>query len=103
MGIFISIGDYLINSDDIRWLSKSGNIIEIAFKNERDVNSIEVEYDNKDELEAEWKAASFILMPQKIVGVDLANNNSNNFFIAPDPNITPCNFYDPYKTGTTTI
>lgn len=87
MGIFIGIGDYLINSDDIRWLNKSGSTIEIAFKNESDVNSIEVEYDNKDELEAEWKTISFILMPQRVVGVDLAKNN--DFFIAPDPNITP--------------
>lgn len=101
MGIFIGIGDYLINSDDIRWLNKSGSTIEVAFKNESDVNSIEVEYDNKDELEAEWTAISLFLMPQKIVGVDLAD--SNKFYIAPDPNITPCNFYDPYKTGTTTV
>lgn len=101
MGIFISIGDYLINSEDIRWLNKSESTIEVAFKNESDVNSIEVEYDNRDELEAEWKTISLILMPKKIVGIDLAKNN--DFYIAPDPNITPCNFYDPYKTGTTTV
>ena len=51
--MFIGIGDYLINSDDIRWLNKGQSTIEVAFKNESDVNSIEVEYDNKDELEAE--------------------------------------------------
>ncbi len=99
--MFIEIGDYLINSDDIRWLNKGQSTIEVAFKNESDVNSIEVEYDNKDELEADWTAVSLILMPQKIVGIDLAD--SNKFFIAPDPNITPCNFYDPYKTGTTIV